>query len=224
MNVTHPFKQSVIPFLDELSPNAAAIGAVNTVRFRNGSAVGHNTDCWGFAESFRRGMPAVPFAKVVLLGAGGGGMAVARALLELGTTRLAIFDPDQARAIALVTALGAEFGASRAAAVTGVVREVEEADGLVNATPIGMAKYPGIPVPREALRRDLWVADIVYFPAETELLRAARQLGCRTLPGLGMAVFQAVRAFELFTGLTPDPGEMARHVVEHDPRGHGALT
>ena len=212
LNVTYPFKQSVIPILDELSPNAAAIGAVNTVAFRKGRTVGHNTDCWGFAESFRRGMPDAPIGKVVQLGAGGAGVAVSRALLELGTRRLAIIDPDTPRASGLAEALCAEFGAGRAVAGTAVSSELRQADGLVNATPVGMAKYPGTPVPLEDLHRDLWVADIVYFPAKTELLRAARQLGCRTLPGTGMAVFQAVRAFELFTGLAPEPAEMARHV------------
>jgi len=74
-----------------------------------------------------------------------------------------------------------------------------------------MAKYPGMPVPRVELRRGLWVADIVYFPAETELLRAAAAFGCRVLPGRGMAIFQAVKAFELITGVPPDPTEMSRH-------------
>ena len=68
-----------------------------------------------------------------------------------------------------------------------------------------MAKYPGMPLPADALRPDLWVADIVYFPAETELLRAAAAAGCRTMPGRGMAIFQAVKAFELITGREPDP-------------------
>jgi shikimate dehydrogenase len=212
LNVTYPFKQSVIPLLDELSPNAAAIGAVNTVTFRNGRKVGHNTDCWGFAESFRRGMPEAPIREVVQLGAGGAGVAVSRALLELGTRRLAIVDPDHTRASGLAETLSAEFGAGRAVSRAEAELELRAADGLVNASPVGMAKYPGTPVPRQNLHRGLWVADIVYFPAETELLRAARQLGCRTLPGMGMAVFQAVRAFELFTGLAPDPAEMARHV------------
>jgi shikimate dehydrogenase len=88
---------------------------------------------------------------------------------------------------------------------------VRSADGVVNATPIGMAKYPGMPLDANLLRKELWVADIVYFPLETELLRAARAVGCRTMNGGGMAVFQAVGAFHLFAGLEPDPERMARH-------------
>jgi shikimate dehydrogenase len=85
------------------------------------------------------------------------------------------------------------------------------ADGLINTTPVGMAKYPGLPLPADLLRPDLWVAEIVYFPIETDLLKHARALGCRTLDGGGMAVFQAVEAFRLFTGIKPDADRMLRH-------------
>ena len=78
---------------------------------------------------------------------------------------------------------------------TDLAATVAQADGIVNTTPMGMAKLPGTPVPKELLRADLWVAEIVYFPLETELLRDARALGCRTLDGSTMAVFQAVKAF-----------------------------
>jgi shikimate dehydrogenase len=212
LNVTHPFKQAILPHLDELSPEAAAIGAVNTVTLRDGKAVGFNTDAWGFAESFRRRLADAPLSAVLLLGAGGGGKAVARALLELGARRIEIFDLEPGRAAGLATLLAAQAGSPRrAAAVEDPARAAPGVDGLVNATPMGMAKYPGMPIPAGALRRDLWVADIVYFPEETALVRAATALGCRTLPGGGMAIFQAVRAFELITGRSPDPDAMARH-------------
>jgi shikimate dehydrogenase len=90
------------------------------------------------------------------------------------------------------------------------LRSLAEADGLVN-TPMGMAKLPGMPVPAALLRAQLWVAEIVYFPLETELLRNARALGCRTLDGGNMAVFQAVKAFELFSGVVPDAQRMLAH-------------
>lgn len=212
LNITHPFKQSIVRHLDELSPDAAAIGAVNTVVFRDGRAVGHNTDCWGFAESFRRDMQGAALDRVLLIGAGGAGMAVGRALVDLGGSRVSVFDSDAEKAAALADSLSRQFGPRGSAAVAGDLAAcMRWADGLVNATPVGMTKYPGIPVPRSELRRDLWVADIVYFPAETELLRAATAAGSRTLPGRGMAIFQAVKAFELFTGRTPDPTAMARH-------------
>jgi shikimate dehydrogenase len=211
LNVTHPFKERILADLDALSPEAEAIGAVNTVVLRNGRRIGHNTDSFGFSESFRRSMNGASVTDVLLIGAGGAGMAVAHALLGLGARRLAIFDVVPAKAVTLVRKLAPVFGTDRLRHAGDVDAAIREAGGVVNATPIGMAKYPGTPVPAERLRSSLWVADIVYFPAETQLLRAARDAGCRTLPGVGMAIFQAVKAFELITGTAPDAEEMARH-------------
>ena len=211
LNITYPCKQAVVPLLDQLSPDARALGAVNTVLLKDGQRIGHNTDCSGFAESFRRGLPDVRRDHVVQLGAGGAGAAVAHALLAEGVGRLAISDTNAARAEALATDLAARFGTGRAVAVGDLAAEVAAADGLVNCTPVGMAKLPGTPLPVALLRPALWVAEIVYFPLETELLRAARAIGCRTLDGGGMAVFQAVGAFRLFTGLEPDAARMQRH-------------
>jgi shikimate dehydrogenase len=211
LNITYPCKQAVVPLLDQLSPDARALGAVNTVLLKDGQRIGHNTDCSGFAESFRRGLPDVRRDHVVQLGAGGAGAAVAHALLAEGVGRLAISDTDTPRAEALAADLAARFGAGRAVAVGDLAAEVAAADGLVNCTPVGMAKLPGTPLPVALLRPALWVAEIVYFPLETELLRAARAIGCSTLDGGGMAVFQAVGAFRLFTGLEPDAARMQRH-------------
>jgi shikimate dehydrogenase len=214
LNITHPCKQAVIPLLDELSPDAAALGAVNTVVLKDGRRIGHNTDWWGFAESFRRELSDVRRDRVVQFGAGGAGAAVAHALLTVGAGHLTIIDTDEHRAQGLAAALRERFGESRASASAPFADAMALADGAVNTTPLGMAKYPGMAVPAELLRPDLWVADIVYFPLETELLREARNRGCRTMSGGGMAVFQAVGAFRLFTGREPDPSRMLRHFSE----------
>jgi len=216
LNVTHPFKQSVIPFLTDLSSEASAIGAVNTIVFANGRRTGHNTDSWGFAESFRAEMHGCSLADVLQFGAGGAGAAVAYALLELGAERLAIVDTSAARARQLAERLNARFG-GRVRAAMDIDSAFERVIGLVNATPVGMAKYPGLPFAAELLSPQHWVAEIIYFPAETELLKLARQRGCRALSGLGMAVNQAIRAFELFTGRAPDRTAMARHFAEGGP-------
>lgn len=210
-NVTHPFKQQVIPLLDRLAPEAAAIGAVNTVVYDAGRTDGHNTDCWGFAESFRQGLKDVPLRQVVQFGAGGAGAAVAHALLQLGAESLTLIDTDAARAEALAAHLRAEWGGERVQATTKIADALSWTDGIVNTTPVGMAKYPGMPFPAALLRRQHWVAEIIYFPEETELLRVARGLGCRSLAGTGMAIGQAVRAFELFTGRKSDMAAMAGH-------------
>ncbi|MGP3974583.1 shikimate dehydrogenase [Streptomyces sp. 8N114] len=214
LNITHPYKQRVIPELDELSPLARAIGAVNTVVFRDGRRIGHNTDASGFARSFRRGLPGAATRRVVQFGAGGAGAAVAHAQLAAGTGHVAIMDPDPSRSAALVRALRKAFGDERADAVDpdGLPASLTEADGVVNASPVGMISHPGTPVAVELLRDDQWVADVVYMPTETRLLSEAAARGLRTLGGTGMCVFQAAGAFELITGRTPDTERMLRHL------------
>jgi shikimate dehydrogenase len=204
LNITYPCKQAIIPLLDELSEDARALNAVNTVVIRDGRLVGHNTDGSGFAEGFRRGLAGAKLDRVVQLGAGGAGAAVAHAALKLGVRQLTVFDVDRARAAQLAASLGARAGTDLAAAMAA-------ADGLIHCTPTGMAKMPGLPLDAQLLQSRHWVAEIVYFPLETELLRVARAKGSRTLDGGGMAVFQAVGAFRLFTGIEPDAERMTRH-------------
>lgn len=210
LNVTFPFKIAVMEHLDRLSDNARAVGAVNTVVFRDGKRSGHNTDLWGFAESFRRGLPDAPAGHVHLLGAGGAGVAVAHALAQCGVRRLSISDVDPDRARALSASLAAPYPDLRAEPVAEIapLYAGDRPDGVVNATPMGMAKMPGTAIDTSLLTPDQWVADIVYFPLETALLADARAKGCRVLPGSGMAVFQAVRAFQLFTGRPACPDAM----------------
>jgi shikimate dehydrogenase len=213
LNITHPCKQAVIPHLHELSPDARALGAVNTVVLKGGRRIGHNTDWYGFAEGFRRGMAGARLERAVQFGAGGAGSAVAHAALTLGIGCLGIVDIDPVRAEGVADSLCARFGAGRAVAVGDPTAAVARADGIINATPIGMANHPGMPLAAPSLRPDLWVAEVVYFPLETELLRTARALGCRTVDGGGMAVFQAQEAFQLFTGVVPDAERMRRHFL-----------
>ncbi|WP_199836079.1 shikimate dehydrogenase [Streptomyces sp. TP-A0356] len=216
LNITHPCKQLVIPHLDALAPQAEALGAVNTVVFEDGRAVGHNTDVTGFAASFARGLPDAPLERVAQLGAGGAGAAVAHALLTLGAGHLTVVDALPDRAAGLAAALKRHFGAERAAAAgpEALPALLGDADGIVHATPTGMAAHPGLPLPAELLHPGLWVAEVVYRPLETELLRTAGALGCATLDGGGMAVFQAADAFRLFTGREPDSTRMLTDIAE----------
>lgn len=213
VNVTYPCKQAVIPLLTGLSDEARAIGAVNTVHFGLGQRTGYNTDAWGFAESFRRGMGDASLERVAQIGAGGAGAATGYAMLGLGARNLRIFDVDFDRATSLVRSLARHFPDRLITAVDEIEHAVDEAQGLVHATPTGMASHRGSAVPAKLLHPDLWVADIVYFPLETELLRRARAAGCRTLDGGGMAIFQAAKAFEIFTGRVADGERMRRHFM-----------
>ncbi|MCU7374697.1 shikimate dehydrogenase [Paucibacter sp. O1-1] len=210
LNITYPCKQAVIPLLDELSPQAQAMGAVNTVVLRGGRLLGHNTDGSGWTWGFRRALPGADLGCVVLLGAGGAGSAIAEAVLSLGAAQLRLVDTDAARAQALAEALNLRYP-FRVSAHGDAAQALQGASGLIHATPTGMAKLPGLPLAAELLQPSLWVSEAVYFPLETALLKAARARGCATMDGGHMAVGQAVGAFELFTGLKADSARMEQH-------------
>lgn len=211
LNITYPCKQAVIPLLDDLSEEARAMGAVNTVVNRDGRLIGHNTDGSGWRWGFQRALPQADLRRVVLLGAGGAGSAIAHAVLRLNAGHLVLVDSDAVRANALADSLNRLYGAGRASASTDVAAALVGATGLIHATPTGMDKLPGLPLPEHLLRPDFWVAEVVYFPLETALLKAARARGCATVDGGTMAVGQAIGAFELFTGRKADPARVEAH-------------
>lgn len=215
VNITYPCKQLVIAHLDGLSEDAALLGAVNTVVFsRSGDGavrrVGHNTDWWGFMQGFQAQAPEADLAHVVQIGAGGAGVAVAHALWRMGAGRLSLVDRARGQAEMLAAALNDRAGRMFAEVVDAPEPAMDAASGVVNCTPMGMAAHPGLPLSADALQKHHFVADIVYFPLETALLQAARQKGCRVIDGGGMAVFQAVGAFRLFTGLDADAARMGQ--------------
>jgi shikimate dehydrogenase len=210
VNVTHPYKQAVIPILDTVDGEALLVGAVNTVVLRDGRLAGHNTDMPGFRDSFERGLPGASLEHVLQLGAGGAGAAVACALLSLGAARLEIADIRRERAEELAARLGSRFPASRVIASDVAKYDTAGLSGVVNTTPVGMAGYPGTPIDVSRLDSSIWVVDVVYFPLETQLLQQARLRGCRTLDGSGMVIRQAAQAFQILTGRVPDATRMAR--------------
>ena len=191
LNVTHPCKQSVIPLLNELSSDSQAIGAVNTIVLRDGKRIGHNTDWWGFAESFRRGFPAVQRDQVVQLGAGGAGAAVAHAALTLGVNCLCLHDIDPWRAKTLADRLTLRFGPSRV--VTGQRLEDDmfgcgcpPCDAATDAVPSRARLCPRAAPPSLGRGNRL-------LPTGNGAVKDGRRPGVAgTLNGGGMAVFQAV--------------------------------
>ncbi len=204
LNITYPCKQSVMPLLDALSDEARAIGAVNTVVREGDRLVGHNTDGSGWSWGFRRALPLADLSRVVLLGAGGAGAACADAVLRLGARQLVIVDQDPSRARELAQRLNRHVPGNRATAAADAESALEDASGLIQATPVGMAKHPGMPLHEKLLRPSMWVSEIVYVPLETPLLQAARRIGCDACDGGHMTVGQAVGAFRLFTGMDAD--------------------
>ena len=199
VNVTYPYKEAVVPLLDELAPGAAAMGAVNTVVVSDRRLIGHNTDTTGFARAVAPLLGASGNG-VAVIGAGGVGKAIAFALASLNVSDIRIFDSDPARAGALAALLQASGGVK---VVTNLEDALRGATGLVNATPVGMLPDRGTPVPAALLHENLWVADAVYSPLITPLLAAARDKGARIMTGRELAIYQAADAFELFTGLAP---------------------
>ena len=211
LNITYPCKQLVMPLLDALSEEARAIGAVNTVVREGERLVGYNTDGPGWAWGFKRALPRADVSRVVLLGAGGAGAAVGYAALGLGVSELMIFDADPSRAVALASHLRAQFPGRKIAAAQNLQNALTSATGLIHCTPTGMTGHPGMPLDASLLRASMWVSEIVYFPLETELLKAARRAGCATADGGHMNVGQAIRGFKLFTGREADAARMDAH-------------
>ncbi len=204
VNVTYPYKEAVVPLLDELAPGAAAMGAVNTVVVRDGRLTGHNTDTTGFARAVAP-LLAPAGKTVAVIGAGGVGKAIAFALASLDVTDIRVFDSEPERAGKLVALLAAQGGARMASSVEDALNG---ATGLVNGTPVGMLPNRGMPVPATLLHENLWVADAVYSPLITPLLAAAQAKGARIMTGRELAIYQAADAFELFTGLAPSTDVM----------------
>ena len=213
LNVTYPCKEAVIGLLDEITPEARQIGAVNTVTFdRDGRATGHNTDRPGFRHSFEEslGRAAIEGKTALLVGAGGAGRALAFALLDLGAECLLVHDQDGARAAGLVANLTAWRGRPCARLADDPRAALKQAAGVVNATPVGMLGIPGNPVPMDGVEARHWVVDVIYTPLETELIAGARAKGAAVLNGAGMCIHQAVEAFRLWTGLAADLERMRR--------------
>lgn len=216
LNITHPCKQLVLDHLDEIAPDAAKLGAVNTVVIQDGRFIGHNTDFSGFAAALASGLPDAKLDRVVQLGAGGAGSAVAYALLTAGVQVLDLVDMDPQRGAERAAELAGFFPDRTITARTTaeLPRLMPLADGLVHCTPVGMAAHPGVPLDMTLVEPRHWVADIVYRPIETELVREARAKGCEVLDGGRMAVGQAADAFRIFTGLEADAGRMRTHFLE----------
>lgn len=220
VNVTFPYKEAVVPLLDELSPAARAIGAVNTVVVRENRLVGYNTDATGFERAIRPLVEASGRGPVALIGAGGVGKAIAHALARLGVAEISLFDTDRAKAAQIAAQLQGGQSIRVADSVEDALRRVV---GVVNGTPIGMLPDLGTPVPDALLHRDIWVADAVYTPLWTPLLTAARARGAAIMTGRELAIHQAADAFELFTGIKPSIADLGNTFDAVMAKRYGAV-
>lgn len=203
-SVTVPHKEAVLSLMDDLDPQAQAIGAVNTIVVRaDGSLEGRNTDGYGFLENLRQGAPAWhPSRKpAMVIGAGGAARAICVALLDAGVPEIYVVNRTLSRAERLARALS-ERVIPVAWAAHGDA--MAHASLLVNATTLGMTGEPEAHLDLEKLPKDAVVTDIVYAPLETPLLVKAKRRGHVTVDGLGMLIHQARPAFEAWFGVMPD--------------------
>lgn len=204
INLSMPYKEQVIPYLDQLSEEACLIGAVNTVVNRKGTLIGYNTDGKGFFKS----LPSFKISRkrMVLLGAGGAAKAIlAQAILD-GVSQIAVFvrsssiEKTRPYLEKIQNATGFRVDLFALEDVQDLQDSITQADLLVNATSVGM-DGSSQPIPTSiVLPEKLLVADVIYQPFETQFLKWARNQGNQSINGLGMLLYQAAEAFELWTG------------------------
>ncbi|HEY5890859.1 MAG TPA: shikimate dehydrogenase [Acidimicrobiia bacterium] len=210
VNVTYPFKQRVLDFVDRLEKDISDLGAVNTVVFDDGATHGYNTDYSGLVNRWVGAGRDQP-GQVALLGAGGVGRAAAFAFAALGADQLRVVDPEKSRARDLVAALSSSYPDLAVDLVDSQTDAVAGADGVFNATPVGMYFNPGSPVDLSAIVDQRWVYDAIYAPVRTPLIIRAEQMGILTLDGFELFIGQGIDAYSKFIG-TPLPVEISRQV------------
>ncbi len=217
-NVTLPHKEAAYKLVEVRDDSTRRIEAVNTVYMKNGRLVGLNTDAYGFVSHLRSVLPDGPVAdaNVLVLGAGGAARAITAGLLGEGVDRISIANRTAARGRALADHFGGTVTAVEWAAVP---RHLTDCDLLVNATLLGMTGQPPLDIELDGLPAGAAVADIVYAPLETDLLRQAKIRGHRVVDGLGMLMHQAVPGFELWFGTRPEVTPELRALVEADLAG-----
>ena len=202
LNITIPHKETIIPYLDDLTDDARMIGAVNTVEVTGGKLVGHNTDGRGFIRSLREETTFRPKGKTILMvGSGGAARAVGFNLALSGAKTLLLFDLDPVKA----KKLGNDIRNNTAARVMvidqkGLAKHSQDAECIINATPLGLKPGDPLPIQRQLIQKGHLICDLVYNPLWTPLLKAARSAGAETLSGIGMLLYQGVIAFEIWTG------------------------
>jgi len=204
VNVTYPYKEMAAKRVKIDDPLVRAMGAVNTVLFSSGQALGFNTDYSGFLAAYRGALGTRRPGVVLLIGAGGVGRSLAFALAGLGAAELRIADLDRPRAEVLAIALRESFPALIVTVGENPEVLAEGAAGLVNATPVGMVGHDGIPLSDTAMQGADWAFDAVYTPVDTRFLRAASSAGLTTISGYELFIGQGVDAWRLFAGVPLD--------------------
>jgi len=204
VNVTHPYKTSARKLITPRKRLPAALGAVNTVVFREDGWRGDNTDFVGFMRGYKKQFGDAKPGTVLQLGAGGVGLATAFGLRGLGADKILVHDKDITRGEELVATLTAADAQAEFVSAENLSDAVRSADGLINCTPVGMNQYPGCPFDVALLGGQKWAFDAVYTPVETAFLRTATKSGIEVMTGFELFFFQGIEAFEVFSGAEID--------------------
>ncbi|HBU99718.1 shikimate dehydrogenase family protein [Thalassospira lucentensis] len=204
VNVTHPYKTSARKLITPRKRLPAALGAVNTVVFREDGWRGDNTDFVGFMRGYKQQFGDAKPGTVLQLGAGGVGLATAFGLRGLGANKILVHDKDITRGEELVATLTAADAQAEFVSAENLSDAVRSADGLINCTPVGMNQYPGCPFDVDLLGGQKWAFDAVYTPVETAFLRTATKSGIEVMTGFELFFFQGIEAFEVFSGAEID--------------------
>ncbi|WP_170253869.1 shikimate dehydrogenase [Acetobacterium paludosum] len=218
-NITKPHKIEIIKYLDGLDPLAEKIGAVNTVVCRDGKMIGYNTDGFGFIKSIEKklGQQSKEELTLLILGCGGAVKSVAMALADGGIKKVIIANRTFEKALELTTQINENWpGKAQAISMeeSELKKAIAEAAVIVNGTSLGMADAPEkTPLAKSLLKKELLVYDMIYSPPMTQLLKDAKAIGAQTENGLEMLLYQGLLAFELWTGIFPDP-ELGKKLLE----------
>ncbi len=217
INVTIPHKETIIKYLDQIDPLAKKIGAVNTIKNQKGNLIGKNTDAFGAKQALINAGFEIKEKKVLILGAGGAARAVSFALSD-ESDEIFICDIIEKRAIALANELKDKMkikAIGKKCNYETLKSLIIDVDLLINATPVGM--YPDVnktPISKDLLADHLFVYDIIYNPLNTQLLKDASEIGCKTLNGIEMFINQGALAFEWWTGTKPNTNKMKKTIIE----------
>ena len=214
INITYPYKERAVARAHITDPLVRAIGAINTVIFDGGAPQGFNTDYTGFMAAYRAGRGTQAPGKVLMIGTGGVGRAVAFGLVGLGVSELRLIDRDTAKAEALAKDLATHAPEVAVIVCTDTEEAARGATGLINCTPVGRKGYDGTPLPRSAMGDATWAFDAVYTPTDTQFLTDATAEGLHIISGWELFFYQGVHAWALFSGTSVDQAALRQALLK----------
>jgi shikimate dehydrogenase len=217
VNVTYPHKEEAAAHVPAGDPVVTAMGTSNTVLFTPQGPRAYNTDYSGFVTAFRARFGARLPGRVLVLGTGGVGRAVAFGLMTLGADEVLLFDTDLAKVLSLSNAMRGHGPCAVRAVGPEVLQDLTGIDGVINCTPLGMVGRPGSPLPDGATGAPAWAFDAVYTPAETRFRAQLEAMGAAFLSGYELYFHQGIGAFELFSGGSVNDPVWVRDVLTHHP-------